>query len=266
MPAYYASVIVLAILRVMVGGREPISAQAIALHFLFLPTLGAPLQTVYWTLQVEEFFYWMLPALHRLVRSIGAGGVFSLTCLSAGVWFTIGIALFGHGSHDLQLWLEQTPFLLPCFGLGIVTAVAWRRPDGFSGRALALAGAIGYVVVSPLAHVMTSDSPAMTPVTALLMAPAASAVVLGVARGGAPWLAHPVLRFLGGISFSLYLWHMVVIKAVPCPPTIAGSFGLRLGFTLAIAVPLALASYLFIERPFLRMRPRGPATSETTAA
>lgn len=257
MPAFYASVILLAVMRVVIGGRDPLGAPALMLHFLFLPTLINPLQTVYWTLQTEEFFYWLLPVLHRLVNALGTPWVLAGACCMSLVWAAIGFALIEPSQGRLNTWLEQTPFFLPAFALGIYTAVRWcdRKQDP-SGRWMVLAGTAMYILYTPLAaYISARTDHVATQVTELMMVPAASAVVLGAARGGAPILEHPFLRFLGGISFSLYLWHFVVIRTVPVPDAIAHSFALRLPYTIAIAIPVAFASYACIERPFLKLRP-----------
>jgi len=257
MPAYYASVIVLAILRVAIGGRDPLDFPAMALHFVFLPTLMMPLQTVYWTLQTEEFFYWLLPSLHRLVKALGSARVLAVTCLISLLWAAAGLHWLEPTERGVGLWLEQTPFFLPAFALGIFTAVRWAdNKQDANGRTLVLIGTAAYVMFTPLAAYMAIRTDhAATPLTELMMAPAASAVVLGAARGGARFLEHPVLRFFGGISFSLYLWHAVVLRIVPVPDLVVHSFGLRVLYTVAITTPVALVSYLCVERPFLKLRP-----------
>lgn len=255
MPAYYASVIVLAILRVVIGDRDPLSFPAIALHFLFLPTLIAPMLTLYWTLQVEEFFYWLLPLMQRLVTRIGSVQVFVLTCLVSLGWGLVGARLFTE--KPLLIWFEQMPIFLPAFSLGIIAAQRWRAvPEARTARALVLAGVASYVVLAPVSYYAAIRTGFhWNPVLSLALAPAMSAIVLGVARGGARVLEHPILRFVGGISFSLYLWHLVVLRVVPVPDVIAHSFGPRVIYTTVLSLTVAVVSYLVIERPFLHLRP-----------
>jgi peptidoglycan/LPS O-acetylase OafA/YrhL len=172
-------------------------------------------------------------------------------------WAAVGNIVLDPGSGHLITWLEQTPFFLPAFALGIFTATRWSsNKEDPNARLLVIAGVLSYILYTPLAaYIAVQTDHVATPVTELMMAPAASAVVLGVARGGAPILEHPILRFLGGISFSLYLWHFPVLRIVPVPDAIAHSLALRLPYTLAIAIPVALVSYLCVERPFLKLRP-----------
>jgi peptidoglycan/LPS O-acetylase OafA/YrhL len=254
MPAYYFSVIAIAVLRVALGGKEPISASAIALHFAFLPTLGAPMLTVYWTLQVEEFFYWLLPALHRAVTRIGAVGLLGVTTLGSVAWIVVACVTLEPPARGT--WLVQTPMFLPAFALGIFTAVRWRR-EGIGGRTLVVCGALLYVAYAVIEmYVMrVTDPDTSVPILEVLMAPAASMVVLGAARGGARFLEHPAMRFLGALSFSIYLWHMVVLRLAPVPHALENAFGFRVFYTFALTLPVALVGYLAIERPFLMLRP-----------
>jgi peptidoglycan/LPS O-acetylase OafA/YrhL len=95
---------------------------------------------------------------------------------------------------------------------------------------------------------------------AMLVGMGYGALVLGVLWGGravrAPfeWAA---IRFVGLVSYSLYLWHGPIIvgahpliSALPGPVQLLGA--LAVGFV--IALPFAYASYQWVERPFLRRR------------
>jgi peptidoglycan/LPS O-acetylase OafA/YrhL len=62
------------------------------------------------------------------------------------------------------------------------------------------------------------------------------------------------LAALGVVSYSLYLWHFPLIGLL-ARHLDAGFAGL-LAFALLICVPVAVASYFVIERPFLRLRRR----------
>jgi peptidoglycan/LPS O-acetylase OafA/YrhL len=251
MPAYYVSVIVLAIVRVTIGHREPIGVLALALHFVFLQSLMTPIQSVYWTLQVEEYFYWLLPLLHRFVRRWGIALLFAATVVLSTAWCLSSLLL---PEAKRGVWMVETPFYLPAFVLGIATAIAWKSKTT-PARSYVWLGIAAYVVMSPLLYHFARDEAVLTPITELAIAPAASAVVLGVARAGNRFLEHPLMRFFGAISFSLYLWHQAILRAVPVPASIAHAFWPRLAVTLALSIPVALASYLFVERPFLKLRP-----------
>ena len=55
------------------------------------------------------------------------------------------------------------------------------------------------------------------------------------------WLANPVLRHFGMISYGLYLWHGVFLRYGLWPP-----------LALALSIGAAEISYFVVERPFLR--------------
>ena len=68
-----------------------------------------------------------------------------------------------------------------------------------------------------------------------------------------PILSHPALRLVGIVSFSVYLWHMPIIRALFL---LLQGMPQRVFAAVAIAlVMLASAiSFVLIERPFIRSR------------
>jgi peptidoglycan/LPS O-acetylase OafA/YrhL len=65
------------------------------------------------------------------------------------------------------------------------------------------------------------------------------------------WLDHPAARFIGTLSYSLYLWH---IWAEIIANSAGGSYGVRVVITLVLTFVMALVSFHLVERPALRLR------------
>lgn len=67
------------------------------------------------------------------------------------------------------------------------------------------------------------------------------------------WLEWPVLRYLGRISYSLYLYQQITLypvrKVLASQPVI-----LQLAAAIIFTVIVASASYYFVERPFLNLK------------
>ena len=69
-----------------------------------------------------------------------------------------------------------------------------------------------------------------------------------------------MLAPIGLISYGIYLWHAVVrgalqAHALSWVPGVGGGYfawPFQVAFLLALTVPLAAASWLFLERPLLR--------------
>jgi peptidoglycan/LPS O-acetylase OafA/YrhL len=72
--------------------------------------------------------------------------------------------------------------------------------------------------------------------------------------GAWAWLDHRVPRYVGAISYPMYLWNGYAISAAH--RVAQGSFIGTLAAAVAIAVALGSASYYGIEKPFLRLRDR----------
>ena len=68
------------------------------------------------------------------------------------------------------------------------------------------------------------------------------------------WLNCPVMDWLGVLSYSIYLYHPLTIKAVGDLPTLA-----RVPAALIGSILVAFLSYTWIEKPFLKLKEARPA-------
>src|SRR5439155_4173618 len=71
------------------------------------------------------------------------------------------------------------------------------------------------------------------------------------------WLESRLARWLGALSYSIYLWH---IWGLSIGMHLPGLPGMRLIGGTAITLGLAAGSYYVVERPLLALR-RRPRTS-----
>jgi peptidoglycan/LPS O-acetylase OafA/YrhL len=86
-------------------------------------------------------------------------------------------------------------------------------------------------------------------------------LVLGVLFGGRALRAcfeAPPLRFIGLISYSLYLWHLPILLGAiayfPALSPLALKVDVGLAGAAVVAVVIAYVSYMVVEQPFLRRR------------
>jgi peptidoglycan/LPS O-acetylase OafA/YrhL len=72
-------------------------------------------------------------------------------------------------------------------------------------------------------------------------------------------LANPAMRFLGRISYGVFLWHVVMQyvyhQFVTGIPFGTGSFTVELAAVLAGSIAAATISYRLVERPAMSLRP-----------
>ena len=207
----------------------------------------------YWSLSVEEQFYLVWPALLLIAFRVGRGaGMVAVTVSAVAV---ISLALAVMLTDAAANWafysLPARAWQLALGGLLAITAIGSRRSARLS-RLLALVGwlGIGAVLVAGVALDASLGYPGYW---ALLPTLGAAAIIAGGDRVGGPGvlLGTTPLRFLGRISYALYLWHwpLLVLPAI--------AYGERLPLVMRIglvvlAVVIATASTLFVEEPIRR--------------
>lgn len=215
----------------------------------------------FWTLAVEEQFYLLWPALVLAVPRDRLGAA-CLALAAGSLAFRCWLELAG--ANDFAV-LQLTPGCLEPLALGSWFAV--RASDGHADRVVAIrmawAGLALTVACMPLGRSI-QDSMGRT-AHALLFAPLLPIVAslpAGAVRG---FLCAPAVRFLGTISYGLYVWHVPVLDAIdrwtPFRSWTAGWPRPATGMLLfAVALPasaaVATVSWFAFERAFVRLKSR----------
>lgn len=232
-----------------------------------------------WTLATEEQFYLFWP----LIEAMGRPCVMGFTWIAALVANQMmNFGLFDHALRSAGLMdaarssiveVTYTPILL-----GVGLAHLLHRPAGFRGVArlvqwpgapLVFAGSFVIILASGL---RTFDGLPRLGLH-LLICLFFAAILVRPGSATTRFLESPPLRYLGTISYGMYLYHMIGMFVADrlighlIPGTL---FPVTLGITTAIAA----VSYPAIEKPFLklgdRFRParivRDPVLAEAAAA
>ena len=219
----------------------------------------------YWSLAVEEQFYLVWPALFLLVTSLTfLGGtvrwrarVAIAVCAIAAASLAWSIVATERGPVGAYFSTFTRAWELALGALiGITTTSATRFP-----RPLARAASVAGVALFVAAAVVISDTTPFPGAVALLPTAATALLIVGGITERFPFpnraLCLSPLRFLGRISYSVYLWHWpLVVFAVALYPTVSRTVQMRL-LILLVTLAVATLSYYLVERPGRRIGVHG---------
>jgi peptidoglycan/LPS O-acetylase OafA/YrhL len=259
----------LAALGLIRGGVDPRAFMAQALHyanvFLVLEGSGgfAPGTTVYWSLAVEEHFYFLFPMLFlglaglKLARTSQAL-VLALLCLVVLVWRAFLVYVVGV-SEDRTYVATDTRFDSILYGcaLAVGSNPALDEPVGSERlwKLVLFPLGIAGLLVSFLFRDEGFRETARYSLQGLSLVPVFVCAVRYPAWGPMRLLNLKPVAFLGVLSYSLYLVHHVALYGVAqwfegFPAVVRGA----IAFVLSLGVSLAL--YRWVEKPCARLRKR----------
>jgi len=230
--------------------HQPITLYTIAANiFLFTNTINPPT----WTLTVEMVAALLLPALHALDRMV-------TRVQRLGVLAVLMVVCYQFHDVNALVWLFAfyLGLMLPSWGSLIASGMSrhllWTRAGFVSVFCT-------FMLVRPALHGYGTDTPALVQyVEAIAAAMLLSLIVYGRELRCYRLLDHPLVRFFGKISYSLYLVHylvMYVFATMLFTHTPEGSLmrypvvysAIIATVTVLGSTALAALSYVWIERP-----------------
>jgi len=242
------------------------------LYVLLLPQLAlsifppVPFAEPLWSIGVEEQFYLVWPVVTKYVRKFLRVAIIIVIVAVALKQLTFYLAEANRASTSLKYWNYVLNYLyftrIECMAVGGVGA--WlvfanqRRILKFIFHPvfqLVLYAVTIYLIVTE------RKKPAYN---YLVYAICFCMIIINLAnnRKSLVRIENPVFIFLGNISFSVYMFHEIVLKTVmeilvrTRGPGFNDVFSNALLYAASIVLTLGLASlaYYFFEKPFLRLK------------
>lgn len=269
LPLYYVAVVVLLVLQEHGGtGRQWWRFLLFAQNYW--ADTNQKVDGPLWSIVVELQFYVVVPLLAALLaRGTRRAGGLALLAL-----FAVGLAgrlvAEAQGVANDNIWKTTFVVTFVWFTPGLLLAwleTCWaaRRPLWLtrpldSSTAWFVAG-VALWLTAPILH---APADIYLAANALLVGSCALPLRHGWSYTALSW--RP-LATVGVASYSLYVWHVPIMRAIDgWPLARTGSFPLSL-VAVPVCIAAALVSYRLIERPFLRHRRRwSDATATVDAA
>ena len=218
-----------------------------------------------WSVSFEEQFYLLWPLVLRWAsKRIVCGAAIGL--LVVGSLARLILLLKHTGTHDM--WFNSF-VRVDSIAYGILLAVSLHGRDAPRLRlptrvALLLLGGTAWVIVGQFCRLLDPDAkPIGVMIGYPLMSLGGVAIflsVFGAAQDGAAFLKNSGLVYLGNIAYGLYAYHYLGLRlsgyifVTRHDDLRTQTFYLFCG--LAITFLLAVASFKWLETPFLRLKQR----------
>jgi peptidoglycan/LPS O-acetylase OafA/YrhL len=252
------------------GVRHSLPEIGASMAFLFnlIPTRQEGFVWVSWTIGVEMLFYAVFPLLYARVKTLGASIALFFAALM--LWQVVGLLL--DYSVMPEAWKQSILHWnvlrhFPIFAVGIVIyhvfvslphAHAPSESATGTGNALVWAGVFGY------AALLQGWLPNVFGDSYYWQGLVFACMFMGLALS--PWrlVVNRATRFLGKISYSVYLVHTTVIFFLAPvyhwiyrhAPSLTACFLGSLALTLLLVLPLSWLTYRFVEEPGIRLGKR----------
>ncbi len=212
----------------------------------------------FWTLAVEEHFYLLFPLLLFLLPCSLKTRLVSLSLLivSLTVWRYLEFRFqFVQPLLPSPSFFTRTDIRMDALLYGCAAAVAFRDPkiQLLLARSLSFS-LLPFLLLGMFFFVQVVDVPLSLTIRNLSATFLILCTVLHANKH--QWLENQILRLIGQMSFSLYVWNSFFLWPKDLPPASYLGFLQQPPLNLAALFLLAYVSHRFLERPFQRLGQR----------
>lgn len=217
-------------------------------------TAPSPLQH-FWSLSVEEQFYFIWPWLLLAVFALTprAAGSSRRRMVAGALMVALGIASFAWAMWETNNNPTVAYFstLTRTWELGVGALIAVATPL-LTRIPMALRSILAWVGVAGLIGSLFIINPETSfPAPWALLPVLATGLIISAGTGGEAKYLWPLTnrgsRYIGDLSYSLYLWHWPV--AILLVAVLESGTTAYYVFALALILTLSIASYHFVENP-----------------
>jgi peptidoglycan/LPS O-acetylase OafA/YrhL len=209
-----------------------------------------------WSVGAEVLFYMLCPFLFKKITSINRAMIFYFVALIVGqaIYYLLQLNPL---ISDLERWELFLYYFLPShlyiFFLGFIAYYTCQQDAKTAGRYIivliascALLYVINYFIPFHNNKLLNNNLFGICCVIAINV----------LSRYRIPWVVNPAIKFLGTISFSVYLSHFAALHLLNVfslnylVDNSTQNFLIRMILILAISMPISYLTYRFVEVPF----------------
>jgi peptidoglycan/LPS O-acetylase OafA/YrhL len=255
LPPYALYLAILAMLAatgvVTVSRREWVASMLFFRNYLPEPDVRGWYTAHLWSLSVEEHFYIFWPLTLVLLGRFKAGSLAVILALAISVWRKID----QHYQILFPLGMGRSDTHMDAIMWGAFAAIVVHNPAARAWLARRLTLAVWVCLLAVVVALALAEPPFGRTLLAFIMPWLLVGTVFNPTSLPARILEATPLRWVGRLSYSLYLWQQLCISRVWIN---IGVFSVDTPWylNLALALPatfiLAAGSYYFIEMPLLR--------------
>lgn len=200
----------------------------------------------FWSLSVEEHFYLFWPLCILAFGWRRSFGVGIAVVIAVGIYRSLTLRQFAHPVEAARL-LQHTEMRIDYIMMGCLMALAVVLYPGVERHLIRLGSSVGFLLLFMLLILSTRVTKMdIRSIQALIIALMVCGSSLANAALPRVLLANPVIRFVGKVSYSLYIWQQLFLHDYS-NPSLQSINALPAKYAGALAA--ATLSYYLVERP-----------------
>ncbi|MFY0527036.1 acyltransferase family protein [Archangium gephyra] len=205
-----------------------------------------------WSMATEEQFYLLWPFVVRYFKSTWGPVVFMSGMLVVGIFMGWATKT---GYLDMKhLWVRILASISISVCMGCLSAylVHFEKPFAWTWKVLGQVWSVPVMVVLVFFAIYNYNTPLW--LSSLLLTLMVVAMCIRPQHVLAPLIDHKWLRYVGSITYGIYLMHMISLNIVR--RVVPHNLPLYYVLTLALSIVFATLSYRYFEKPFLKLKDR----------